>query len=64
VSQRSAEQYQVAVEERLSELIAEKKRLVREDVYRPNPHADCHWCEFRSLCPLWPEGRPLLEVTT
>jgi len=63
VSQRSAEQYQVAVEERLSELIAEKKRLLRDDVYRPNPHADCHWCEFRSLCPLWPEGRPLLEVT-
>jgi superfamily I DNA/RNA helicase/RecB family exonuclease len=64
VSQRSAEQYQLAVEERLSELIAEKKRLVHDDVYRPNPHADCHWCEFRSLCPLWPEGRPLLEVTT
>ena len=63
VSQRSAEGYQTAVEEKLSQLIAEKKRLLDGDVYRPNPHADCFWCDFRTLCPLWPEGSPLFEVT-
>jgi len=63
VSQHSAEAYQAAVEEKLSELIEEKKRLLAGDVYRPNPQADCFWCDFRPLCPLWPEGRPLLEAT-
>jgi RecB family exonuclease len=63
VSQRSAEGYQLAVEAKLSELIAEKRRLLAEDVYRPNPHADCYWCDFRTLCPLWPEGRQVFEVT-
>jgi hypothetical protein len=31
-------------------------------VYRPNPTADCHWCDFRTLCPLFPEGQPLFPV--
>ena len=42
--------------------IAKKKDLIAGEVYRPNPAADCHWCEFRSLCPLWPEGQPLFDV--
>ena len=39
-------------------------RLLAEEVYRPNPQANCYWCDFRSLCPLWPEGRPVFEVAT
>jgi superfamily I DNA/RNA helicase len=62
VSQRSAEDYQLAVEETLRQLIGEKKRLLAGDVYRPNPHANCFWCDFRTLCPLWPEGRQVFEA--
>ena len=62
VSHRSAEQYQTAVRETLSTLIAEQKRLIVEEVYRPNSQADCFWCDFRTLCPIWPEGRQVFEV--
>ncbi|MEO8477812.1 MAG: ATP-dependent DNA helicase [Actinomycetota bacterium] len=62
VSQRSQEEYQAKVEATLSQLIAEKKRLNAGEVYRPNPAADCFWCEFKSLCPLYVEGRPLFPV--
>jgi hypothetical protein len=45
--------------ERLATLIGELRRLDRDEVYRPNPQADCFFCEFRSLCPLYPEGAPV-----
>lgn len=61
VNRQNAERYEREMRARLAHLIAEKHRLNDEEVYRPNPHADCHWCEFKSLCPLWPEGRPLLH---
>lgn len=32
--------------------------VLRED-FRPNPEADCTWCRFRPLCPLWAEGKEL-----
>jgi superfamily I DNA/RNA helicase len=32
--------------------------VLRED-FRPNPEADCMWCKFKPLCPLWPEGKEL-----
>jgi superfamily I DNA/RNA helicase/RecB family exonuclease len=61
VSHRTEEQYQSNVREVLSGLLEEKKRLNHEEVYRPNPAADCYWCDFRTLCPLYPEGAtPLL----
>ncbi|MPZ67899.1 MAG: AAA family ATPase [Actinobacteria bacterium] len=27
--------------------------------FRPNPEANCRWCKFKPLCPLWPEGKEL-----
>lgn len=45
----------VKVLERLPQLI---EGVVRED-FRPSPEADCKWCKFKHLCPLWPEGREL-----
>jgi superfamily I DNA/RNA helicase/RecB family exonuclease len=27
--------------------------------FRPNPEADCQWCKFKPLCPLWSEGKEL-----
>jgi RecB family exonuclease len=64
VTERQAEPYQERVRAELSRLVAKKKELVASEVYRPNPAADCYWCDFRSLCPLWPEGQPLFDLET
>lgn len=34
---------------------------VRAEDFAPSADADCRWCKFRVLCPMWPEGA---EVTT
>jgi ATP-dependent exoDNAse (exonuclease V) beta subunit len=41
--------------ERLPGLI---EGVLAED-FRPNPEADCQWCRFKPLCPLWSEGKEL-----
>jgi ATP-dependent exoDNAse (exonuclease V) beta subunit len=41
--------------ERLPDLI---EGVLAED-FRPNPEADCMWCKFKPLCPLWSEGKEL-----
>jgi superfamily I DNA/RNA helicase/RecB family exonuclease len=41
--------------QRLPELIA---GVLKED-FRPNPEADCTWCKFKPICPLWSEGKEL-----
>ncbi|MFN2594221.1 MAG: PD-(D/E)XK nuclease family protein, partial [Actinomycetota bacterium] len=40
---------------RLPDLIA---GVLKED-FKPNPQADCTWCKFKPLCPLWSEGKEL-----
>lgn len=30
---------------------------VRDEDFRPNPHAECHFCKMRPLCPLYADGR-------
>ena len=32
--------------------------VLAED-FRPNPEADCRFCKFKPLCPLWSEGKEL-----
>jgi putative RecB family exonuclease len=32
--------------------------VLAED-FRPNPEADCQWCKFKPICPLWSEGKEL-----
>lgn len=56
------EAYQDLMRGRLSELVGELKRLNESGSYRPDYQADCFFCEFQSLCPLFPEGRPLFDV--
>lgn len=41
--------------ERLPVLI---EGVLAED-FKPNPEADCTWCKFKPLCPLWSEGKEL-----
>jgi superfamily I DNA/RNA helicase len=40
---------------RLPELI---ERVLKED-FRPDPEADCRWCKFKPICPLWSQGKEL-----
>jgi superfamily I DNA/RNA helicase len=56
------EAYQNVMREKLSGLVGELKRLNEIGSYRPNYQANCFFCEFQSLCPLFPEGRPLFDV--
>jgi putative RecB family exonuclease len=55
-------EYRARTEERLSELIERLRGLRESGVYRPNPAANCRFCDFHELCPLWPEGRELLPA--
>jgi superfamily I DNA/RNA helicase/RecB family exonuclease len=59
VPERETEGYQERVRDKLTELIAREKALIAGETYRPNPGANCYFCEFKSLCSLWPEGRPV-----
>ena len=38
--------------ERLTQLIA----AVRREEFTPDPDADCNYCRFKTICPLFPEG--------
>ncbi len=40
----------------LSQLIARVRALYETEVIRPNPGANCRFCTFQPLCPLFPEG--------
>jgi superfamily I DNA/RNA helicase/RecB family exonuclease len=48
---------------RLSGLIEQIRELLRTETYRPSPQAECRYCDFKPLCPLWPEGRELFPAT-
>jgi RecB family exonuclease len=58
-SQQRAE-FGARMAERLAGLIHLIEELHRTEVYRPNPEAQCRFCDFKPLCPLWPEGRELM----
>lgn len=62
ISSSGAEVYQQAVREHLAGLIEHIRTLQRTEVYRPNPYAQCFFCDFKSLCPLYPEGQPLFPI--
>ena len=42
----------------IERLPALMKGVLAED-FRPNPEANCQWCKFKPLCPLWSEGKEL-----
>jgi RecB family exonuclease len=62
ISEGEQEAYAARVKETLRGLIARKKVLNERETYFPDPYANCHFCEFKSLCPLFPQGRPLFAV--
>ena len=30
------------------------------EAFDPNPHADCRFCQFKPICPMWPQGEDFL----
>jgi RecB family exonuclease len=58
----AAGDYTTAMRDRLEGLIGRVRDLLATEVYRPNPAANCFHCRFKPLCPLYPEGRPVLPV--
>jgi superfamily I DNA/RNA helicase/RecB family exonuclease len=64
MTSKTQEEFGEAMRERLSANIAQIKELNQTEVYRPSPDANCRYCDFKPLCPLWPEGRELFPVPT
>lgn len=62
VSPAGEDDYQAAMRERLSGLIRWMRTLDDTGTYRPNPNAECFFCDFKTLCSLYPEGQPLFPV--
>ncbi len=56
VHQRPGQDHATEVERRLLPLLdgAAAER------FDPNPHADCHFCAFKTICPMWPQGEDFL----
>jgi RecB family exonuclease len=49
--------------ERLAGLIRRKQELNRAESFRPNPYTTaCRFCDFHTMCPLFPEGQPVFPV--
>jgi superfamily I DNA/RNA helicase/RecB family exonuclease len=56
------EEYGERMGERLRGLIERVRELNATETYRPNPSANCRYCQFKTLCPLWPEGKELFPL--
>jgi superfamily I DNA/RNA helicase/RecB family exonuclease len=55
--------YRAGIEERLRTLLDRLRSLRERGVYPPNAAANCRFCDFKQLCPMWPEGRELFPVS-
>ena len=56
VTERDEDAYQARDARTLATLIARKRELNEREVYRPNPYANCRFCDFQTLCPLYAGG--------
>jgi len=61
-SGRDKDVYRDQMRGRLSGLIERIRKLTEDENYRPSPEAICRFCEFKTLCSLWPEGAPVFPV--
>ncbi len=62
VSTAGEQEFQTEVRQRLSGLIERIHDLDASETYRANPKADCYFCDFKTLCSLYPQGRPLFDI--
>jgi superfamily I DNA/RNA helicase/RecB family exonuclease len=56
LSPGTIEGYDTRAEQTIEDLSAR----VRAEDFAPSPEADCQWCSFKTICPVWPQGA---EVT-
>ena len=42
--------------------ILEAAERILDEKFEPSVHAECDYCDFHRLCPLWPEGRHVGEA--
>jgi superfamily I DNA/RNA helicase/RecB family exonuclease len=56
VSQRPEPDHPELVERRLVSLL----EGAAAEAFDPSPHADCRFCDFKVICPMWPQGEDLL----
>ncbi|HZD69673.1 MAG TPA: PD-(D/E)XK nuclease family protein, partial [Actinomycetes bacterium] len=56
VSQRPGPDHVGLVEKRLVPLL----EGAADEAFDPNPHADCRFCAFKTICPMWPQGEDFL----
>jgi superfamily I DNA/RNA helicase/RecB family exonuclease len=54
--------YEEDMAKRLTDLIEELRDLQATENYRWSPSAECRFCDFKSLCPRWPEGTDVFPV--
>jgi superfamily I DNA/RNA helicase/RecB family exonuclease len=58
VIQRPAPDHASVVERRLVPLL----EGAAAEEFDPNPHADCRFCTFKTICPMWPQGEDFLAT--
>ncbi|MGH2555569.1 MAG: RecB family exonuclease, partial [Actinomycetota bacterium] len=63
MNSQAQQQFGETMAARLTGLIEQIRELLHTEVYRPSPQAECRYCDFKTLCPLWPEGRELFPVS-
>src|SRR6266545_513341 len=56
VGQRPEPDYAQRVEQRLLPLLDG----AADEAFDPDPHADCRFCAFKPICPMWPQGEDFL----
>ena len=59
VSQHPGPDHAQQVEQRLLALLDG----AAGEAFDPNPHADCRFCQFKTICPMWPQGESFLAPT-
>lgn len=52
VRPREREDYEQWAEATISGLLEK----VRREEFAPDPEADCFFCDFKTICPIWPQG--------
>ncbi len=62
LSEGREEAYEQRMRERLAELVERVRRLDAAGAWVASTAAQCRFCGFRTLCPRYPEGQPVLPT--
>jgi RecB family exonuclease len=58
---RDIPEWLTGMELRTLDLLAQLRERYADGQWRPSTQADCYFCEFKSMCSLYPEGRALFH---